>query len=109
MKGENSMQTREIKTNNKIILKLLLIILAIVMIGVPVTIMAKDDLADPVAELTEEELAAKIRDDNPEVTKYLVSDESISRVLPHTSLNDFILNFGEERIKVYKDKTCQEE
>lgn len=60
-----------------------------------------------------EELIAKImreNEDNPESIKYLVTDRFISRVMPETKVEKFKENFSKgEEVKVYKDKTCQEE
>ena len=60
-----------------------------------------------------EELIAKLmkeNEDNPESIKYLVTDRFISRVMPETKVEKFKENFSKgEEVKVYKDKTCQEE
>ena len=60
-----------------------------------------------------EELIAKLmreNEDNPESIKYLVTDRFISRVMPGTKVEKFKENFSKgEEVKVYKDKTCQEE
>ena len=68
-----------------------------------------DDLADKVIALTEEEKKAKERDDNPEAVSYLVTDTCISRVLPNTGIEEFVSNFGDEEVKVYKDENCKKE
>ena len=60
-----------------------------------------------------EELIAKLmreNEDNPESIKYLVTNRFISRVMPETKVEKFKENFSKgEEVKVYKDKTCQEE
>ena len=60
-----------------------------------------------------EELIAKLmreNEDNPESIKYLVTDRFISRIMPETKVEKFKENFSKgEEVKVYKDKTCQEE
>ena len=65
------------------------------------------------ASSTNEELIAKLmkeNEDNPESIKYLVTDRFISRVMPETKVEKFKENFSKgEEVKVYKDKTCQEE
>ena len=65
------------------------------------------------ASSTNEELIAKLmreNEDNPESIKYLVTDRFISRVMPGTKVEKFKENFSKgEEVKVYKDKTCQEE
>ena len=49
-------------------------------------------------------------EDNPESTKYLVTDDFISRVLPETSVKGFKANFSNgEEIKVFEDETCTKE
>ena len=49
-------------------------------------------------------------EDNPESTKYFVTDSIISRVMPETSIETFKTNFASnEVVKVYTDSECTEQ
>lgn len=101
------------KTKRKQILIAVITLAIVFMLGGLIRLLATEDvedLAEPVEILTEEEKIAKVRDDNPETSEYLVTDENISRILPHTKVEKFISEFeNQEKIKVYKDEACSEE
>ena len=60
----------------------------------------------------EEEILKRLNEDIDEnliSTKYLVTDDTIQRVYPGTSINEIKDEWKEEEIKIYEDSSCQEE
>ena len=60
----------------------------------------------------EEEILKRLNEDIDEnliSTKYLVTDDTIQRVYPGTSINEIKDEWKEEEIKIYEDYSCQEE
>ncbi|MCI8486046.1 MAG: hypothetical protein HFJ20_02930 [Clostridia bacterium] len=87
---------------------LLITLLILILLGGVVGIITANN-----SGLTDEEFVAKLlkeNEDNPESTKYLVTDEFISRVSPQTHIKDFKNNFiKEDEVKVYEDEACKKE
>lgn len=87
---------------------LLITLLILILVGGVVGIITANN-----SGLTEEEFVQKLlkeNEDNPESTKYLVTDEFISRVSPKTHIKDFKNNFiKDDEVKVFEDEECKKE